>query len=49
MLDGHDLIEIGSRLSSTGSNVEALAGDPMSDGVVVLLERGMALFLDTPR
>jgi hypothetical protein len=49
MFDGHDRIDFGSRMSSTGSDVEALAGDPMSDGVVVLLRRGMVLFLDTPR
>ncbi|HEX4823662.1 MAG TPA: hypothetical protein VFV19_05090 [Candidatus Polarisedimenticolaceae bacterium] len=49
ILDGHDLIDGGSRLSSTGNDVEALAKNPMSDGVIVLLKRGMVLFLDTPR
>jgi ligand-binding sensor domain-containing protein len=47
MLDGHDLIEFGSRMSATGSDVEASAGDPLSDGVVVLLKRGTVIFLST--
>jgi hypothetical protein len=46
MFDGHDLIEFGSRLPTTGSDVVGLAADPRSDGVIVLLKRGIVVFLE---
>lgn len=47
MLDGRDLANVGAQMTTAGGEVAAIAADPRSDGVVVLLRRGMILFLAT--
>jgi hypothetical protein len=46
VVDGGAVTDVGAALSTTGSDVIALAADPISDGIYVLLDRGMIVHVE---